>query len=129
MLVDRFDVKLSTKKRKKGKRVNDPPHSDDLAQLAEYIPGLEITTRRRAAAHAVLDTLDVVKAFKLLEYQLLSGTPVDREKLDALNLGQYKVNFDSATDSLQTLLISVEKITPEQAKHVYVYLLTLICIY
>jgi hypothetical protein len=127
MLQGRFEPSAPSKSKRKSLR--DLPHSDDLAILLE-VPdiGVQVPKRKKGVIDAP-DPLDIIKGYKLLEYQALSGQTATEGQWSDLNLGEYKVSFESAADSLSTLLISISSISKDQAEQALTQILSLICVY
>jgi hypothetical protein len=64
-----------------------------------------------------------------LEHQVISGTAIPDSELDQYELGQFRTNFRSASNSLQTLLLSVRSLDEKQKERLLMTVLSLVCIY
>jgi len=127
MLKDRFEQQKPTKKVRVSKR--NMPHSADLEMLKEmsHIPTTKSRTRKRPIQQA--NPLHIIKAFKLLEYQIISGIKPGSAEWGDLILGQYLENMVVASNSLSALLISVRSQGKREAERSLIHLMSLVCIY
>lgn len=126
MLKERFEQNAPKAKAKPRKRVM--PHSSDLQMLKE-MTGLSTEPSKKSKPINQGNPLDIIKGFKLLELQIISGTAPNLSQWSDLDLGRFLDALVNASDSLTTLLISVRNQSKFESERILTQLMSLVCVY
>lgn len=126
MLKERFEQNKPKIKGKASKR--NLPHSADLAMLKE-MANIGPPPSRPVPPIYSGNPLNIIKGFKLLEYQLISGVAPTPSEWSDLDLGRYYDPLVAASDNLSALLISVRNLSNRESERLLTQLLSLVCVY
>lgn len=121
MLEGRF-AKSTKKIERRFKGLNLTP---DITKLLE---SQRLATGKRDKLPR-LEPTDVIKAFKLLESQLLHGKAPEKARFEELSLGSYRESLVKSSDSITTLLLCIPSIDRVQARIILSVMHSAICIY